>query len=77
MTSTSGKTGNSLECFPVDLNFLYGNDFIMFPRLMGSNDDDDPWHCVNTHLTASDQQTDKGSAFIEVLQNRRHQNQTD
>ncbi len=26
-----------------------------------------PWHCVNTHLNASDQQTAKTSAFIEVL----------
>jgi len=25
------------------------------------------WHCVNTHLNAQDQQTDKTSAFIEVL----------
>ncbi len=26
-----------------------------------------PWHCVNTHLKAPDQQTAKTSAFIEVL----------
>ena len=26
-----------------------------------------PWHCVNTHLNAPDQQTDKTSAFREVL----------
>jgi len=26
-----------------------------------------PWHCVNTHLNAPDQQTDKTWAFIEEL----------
>ena len=26
-----------------------------------------PWQCVNTRLNASDQQTDKTSAFIELL----------
>ncbi len=26
-----------------------------------------PWRYVNTHLKASDQQTDKTSAFLEVL----------
>jgi len=26
-----------------------------------------PWHCVNTHLNAPDQQTVKTSAVIEVL----------
>jgi len=26
-----------------------------------------PWQCVNTHLNAPVQQTDKASAFIEVL----------
>ena len=26
-----------------------------------------PWHRVNTHLNAAEQQTDKTSAFIEVL----------
>ena len=26
-----------------------------------------PWHRVNTHLDAAEQQTDKASAFIEVL----------
>lgn len=25
------------------------------------------WHCANTHLKAPDQQTDKSSAFTEVL----------
>ena len=25
------------------------------------------WHCVNAHLDAPEQQTDKTSAFIEVL----------
>ena len=26
-----------------------------------------PWHCVNTHLNAPDQQTAKSLAFIEVI----------
>ncbi|KAL0160075.1 hypothetical protein M9458_043800, partial [Cirrhinus mrigala] len=26
-----------------------------------------PWHCVNTHLKAPDQQTAKAYAFIEAL----------
>jgi len=26
-----------------------------------------PWHCVNTHLNAPDQQTAKTSAFMEAL----------
>ena len=45
------------------------------PRLMGSNDCVSkisadvfpPWHCVDTHLNAPEQQTDLTSAFIEVL----------
>ena len=26
-----------------------------------------PWHCVNTHLNAADQQTNKTFALLEVL----------
>ena len=47
----------------------------VFPRLMGSNscfseiiaDVFPPWHRVNTHLDAAEQQTDRTSAFIELL----------
>ena len=54
---------------------LFGNGLITLPRLMGSNncfstiiaDGLPPWHCVNTHLNAPDQQTAKTSAFIEVV----------
>ena len=54
---------------------LLENGIVTPLRLIGSNnyfckiiaDVFPPWHCVNTHLNAPDQQTDKPSAFIEVL----------
>ncbi len=54
---------------------LFRNGRITLPRLMAATlcyskiiaDVLPPWHCANTHLKASDQQTAKTSAFIEVL----------
>ncbi|MEE6526683.1 hypothetical protein FKM82_027469 [Ascaphus truei] len=54
---------------------LFGNGLITRPRLMGGNncfakiiaDVFPPWHCVNTHLNAPDQQTAKTSTFIEEV----------
>jgi len=54
---------------------LFGNVLLILPRLIASNncfskiiaDVFLPWHCVNTHLRAADQQTSKTSAFIEVM----------
>jgi len=78
--STGTSTGSCLECFPLVNNLphsrimdfrLFGNSRITFVRLMGSNncskiiaDVFPPWHCVNTHPNAPDQQTNKSSAFI-------------
>ena len=53
---------------------LFGIDLITLHRLIGSNyrlskiiaDVPPPWHCVNTHLNAQDQQTDRIS-LVEVL----------
>ena len=54
---------------------LFGNGLITFPRLLGTNncfsmiiaDVFPPWHCVDTHLNAPDQQTTKTLTFIEEI----------
>ncbi len=80
--STPGRIGFCLECLPIVNNLphcrmmdftLFGNGLITLPRLMTATiayniaDVFSLWHCVNTHLKASDQQTAKTSALKEVL----------
>ncbi|MEE6522716.1 hypothetical protein FKM82_021325 [Ascaphus truei] len=65
---------NLSHCRMMDFK-LFGNGLITPPRLMGSNncfskiiaDVFPPWHCVNTHLNAPDQQNVKTPAFIEMV----------
>jgi len=53
----------------------FENSLVTLARLMDSNnclskttaDVVPPWHCVNTHLDALDQQTAKNSTFIKLV----------
>jgi len=71
-TSSAWKICSHLECFPLVVNLSHDDDGLrivwrwFYFCVIGAGVFP-PWHCVNTKLNASDQQTNETAAFIEAL----------